>query len=337
MARQSSPQVADSYYTVIRGKKYDRRMLELAEGLTSGRGDGRISINDAKNLLRVVKDSNNYSPTEKQTMEYIRKHFKFTKEGDEFFRGEIRKWAASKNKKKAAPKAKKPAATTSTEATAAIPAPEVVRQPAMTEAPVTAGAKKGSSPLLQILLALVAIAAIAAIFYFFAYKSSCARPTPAVTNAPAPEVKPVPVPPIAEAKPAPVNPAPAVAPGAQPPATPVDAELKALVEKTSMRFIAEKTALTPAAEKGLDELAAKIKDKSIRLKVIGHTCSLGPKELNQKISEKRAQVIKDALIARGLPAGQIQTEGVADSQPAGDNRTVAGRVASRRVTFKVLN
>lgn len=81
--------MADSYYTVIKGKKYDRRMLELAEGLTSGRGDGRISIADAKNLLRVVKDSNNYSTTEKLTMEYIRKHYKFTKEGDEFFRNEI--------------------------------------------------------------------------------------------------------------------------------------------------------------------------------------------------------------------------------------------------------
>jgi hypothetical protein len=29
-------------------------------------------------------------------MEYIRKHYKFTKEGDEFFRNEIRKWAAKK-------------------------------------------------------------------------------------------------------------------------------------------------------------------------------------------------------------------------------------------------
>ena len=50
--------MAESYYLVIRGKKYDRRMVELADGLTSGRGDGRISINDAKNLLRLVKDSN---------------------------------------------------------------------------------------------------------------------------------------------------------------------------------------------------------------------------------------------------------------------------------------
>ena len=106
MARQSSSQATDSYYTVIRGKKYDRRMLELAEGLTSGRGDGRISIADAKNLLRVVKDSNNYSATEKLTMEYIRKHYKFTKEGDEFFRNEIRKWAAKKGSGKPAKPAK---------------------------------------------------------------------------------------------------------------------------------------------------------------------------------------------------------------------------------------
>ncbi|HNL54224.1 MAG TPA: hypothetical protein PKI36_07405, partial [Turneriella sp.] len=65
MARAKESTPSDSYYVVIRGKKYDRRMVELADGLTQGRGDGRISINDAKNLLRVVKDANNYSDTEK--------------------------------------------------------------------------------------------------------------------------------------------------------------------------------------------------------------------------------------------------------------------------------
>jgi len=70
--------------------------------------------------------------------------------------------------------------------------------------------------------------------------------------------------------------------------------------------------------------------------VTGHTCSLGPAELNQRISEKRAQVVKDALVARGVKAERIEIKGVAASEPIGDNKAVAGRVANRRVTFKII-
>ena len=138
-------------------------MLELAEGLTKGRGDGRISVNDAKNLLRVVKDSNSYSPVEKATMEYIRKKYKFTKEGDVYFRDEIRKWAANKGKKKAAPKTKAPARSAS-----ASPAPVSVAAP-VAEAPAYTAAvpEKKSSPWKEIFLGILLLAVIAAAFYFF--------------------------------------------------------------------------------------------------------------------------------------------------------------------------
>ena len=336
--------MADSYYTVIRGKKYDRRMLELAEGLTSGRGDGRISINDAKNLLRVVKDSNNYSATEKQTMEYIRRHFKFTKEGDEFFRSEIRKWAAGKGKKKAPSKAKK---TSTAEPVAHSPAHEAEAVAAAAAAPIetkrdTSQGKRGSSAFTQILLGLILIVGLAAFFYFIVYKSSCARPAPASPPTTAVPVTPPPaaaVPPEApkatEVPVAPAKPVMEKKPSALP--APVDADLQSYVSKVRLSFIAEKTALSPAAEKALDELAARLKTGGGRLQVTGHTCSLGPKSINQTISEKRANVVKEALVARGVAADRIETAGAADTQPVGNNKTVEGRVANRRVTFKLLN
>ncbi|MBN8220015.1 MAG: OmpA family protein [Spirochaetes bacterium] len=332
--------MADSYYTVIRGKKYDRRMLELAEGLTKGRGDGRISVTDAKNLLRVVKDSNNYSATEKQTMEYIRKHYKFTKEGDEFFRSEIRKWAAGKGKKKAAAKPKKAAARESAAHAATVASTPV---PAPQEAPAfepAAPAKKGS-PLKEILLGLLLLAAAAALFYFIAFKTNCGKNlfnrNPA-TEAPKAEVPP----PDAEApKPAPAaeaaKPESAPAPAAaKPAAAKASPELKAALEKTHLIFIAEKTELTPTTLKKIEGLAPRLKAENVKIQLTGHTCAWGPKELNQKISEKRAQVAKEAFVARGVPAENIETRGIADAETIGDQKTVAGRVASRRVTFKVL-
>jgi len=85
-----------SYYKEIDGKKYDGELLELAEKLIKGQGDGRISMADAEKLLAEVKDAGKYTDIEKDTMSYIRDNFKWTDEADEWFRTEIRKWAATK-------------------------------------------------------------------------------------------------------------------------------------------------------------------------------------------------------------------------------------------------
>lgn len=85
-----------SYYKTIDGKKYDGEIIELAEKLTSGRGDGRISMDDAETLLNSVMDGGKYTDIEKDTMAYIRDNFKWTEAADDWFRTEIRKWAATK-------------------------------------------------------------------------------------------------------------------------------------------------------------------------------------------------------------------------------------------------
>ncbi|WP_061270905.1 OmpA family protein [Leptospira interrogans] len=86
----------ENYYITIKGRKYDRKLIQLAEEFTSGKRDGKISINDAKRLLKIVKDNNAYTDIEKHTIEYIRENYKFTEKSDGWFRSEIRKWAAKK-------------------------------------------------------------------------------------------------------------------------------------------------------------------------------------------------------------------------------------------------
>ena len=85
-----------SYYKTIEGKKYDGEVLDLAEKLTSGAGDGRISMDDAKKLYDAVADGDSYTDIEKDTMAYVRQNYKWTDAADEWFRAEIRKWAATK-------------------------------------------------------------------------------------------------------------------------------------------------------------------------------------------------------------------------------------------------
>ena len=84
------------YYKEIDGKKYDAEILTLADELTSGAGDGRLSKADADKLLEAVMDGGGYTDIEKDTVKYVRENYKWTDAADEHFRSEIRKWAAKK-------------------------------------------------------------------------------------------------------------------------------------------------------------------------------------------------------------------------------------------------
>lgn len=85
-----------SYYKTIDGNKYKAELLELADKLTAGAGDGRLSQADAEQLMAAVKDGGIYTDIEKDTMSYVRDNYNWTDAADEWFRTEIRKWAAVK-------------------------------------------------------------------------------------------------------------------------------------------------------------------------------------------------------------------------------------------------
>jgi hypothetical protein len=85
-----------SYYKVIYGVKYDGVLLDRANQAVAGARDGRISKKDAEGLLQAVVDRGEYTPVEKQTMEYIRDNHPWTESADAWFRSQIASWAARK-------------------------------------------------------------------------------------------------------------------------------------------------------------------------------------------------------------------------------------------------
>ena len=56
-----------NYYKTIAGKKMDARMIEKAVELVCGKGDGRLSLSDAGQLLKLAKDGNVVTPVERDT------------------------------------------------------------------------------------------------------------------------------------------------------------------------------------------------------------------------------------------------------------------------------
>ena len=88
-----------SHYKQIDGKKYSASLLAAADEMMAGKGDGRISVQDAKDLFELISGDGKYSDLEKDTIEYIRSEessYKFTDAADEYFRGAIRSWAAER-------------------------------------------------------------------------------------------------------------------------------------------------------------------------------------------------------------------------------------------------
>lgn len=73
-----------------------------------------------------------------------------------------------------------------------------------------------------------------------------------------------------------------------------------------------------------------------KARVEGFTDNQGNASANKALSQQRANAVRDALVAAGLPAGRVQAVGRGVEQPVADNATAAGRAKNRRVEVVVV-
>jgi outer membrane protein OmpA-like peptidoglycan-associated protein len=85
--------------------------------------------------------------------------------------------------------------------------------------------------------------------------------------------------------------------------------------------------------KKIGEILAKYPED--RIVVIGHTDNVGNNEVNQRLSENRANAVKVGLLSQGVPAENITVVGMGKSQPIASNNTPEGRAKNRRVELNI--
>ena len=84
-----------------------------------------------------------------------------------------------------------------------------------------------------------------------------------------------------------------------------------------LTFDYDSSTITPTSAKTVNDLALMLDAyPTSRIRVVGHTDSMGTTTANQPLSEGRAKAVKDALVAKGIAADRIETAGEAARQPA---------------------
>lgn len=74
---------------------------------------------------------------------------------------------------------------------------------------------------------------------------------------------------------------------------------------------------------------------NLKLQVEGYTDNIGSDDYNQKLSEQRANTVRDFLVAQNVPDGSISAAGYGKRNPIADNSTNTGRAQNRRVQLVV--
>jgi hypothetical protein len=108
--------------------------------------------------------------------------------------------------------------------------------------------------------------------------------------------------------------------------------------REEIHFNTASSVILPRSYPVLDEVARKLRDhpEFLRIRIEGHTDSRADEAYNQKLSEARANAVRDYLIRRGISPDRLTAVGFGESQPIDTNETAEGRARNRRTVIRIL-
>ena len=99
-----------------------------------------------------------------------------------------------------------------------------------------------------------------------------------------------------------------------------------------VEFDTNRATLRPESFPRLDRVVEYLQHKpDSRIRIEGHTDNVGNPRANQRLSQRRAQAVKDYLVSRGIDGSRIEAIGHGDTQPVASNDTEEGRQQNRRI------
>lgn len=102
-------------------------------------------------------------------------------------------------------------------------------------------------------------------------------------------------------------------------------------------FDTGKSTLRPESYKEIDNLAEfLLQKKNMVIEIAGHTDNVGKREANQKLSQDRADAVRNYLIKKGVKAANVLAKGYGDTQSIATNDSDAGKQKNRRTEVRIL-
>ncbi|NMX54672.1 OmpA family protein [Pseudomonas sp. WS 5146] len=133
-----------------------------------------------------------------------------------------------------------------------------------------------------------------------------------------------------------VAPAPTPAPAPEPTPEPEAPVAQVVRVELDVKFDFDKSVVKPNSYGDVKNLADFMAQyPATNVEVAGHTDSIGPDAYNQKLSQRRADAVKQVLVKDGVAPSRITAVGYGESRPVADNATEAGRAVNRRVEASV--
>lgn len=110
-----------------------------------------------------------------------------------------------------------------------------------------------------------------------------------------------------------------------------------LIMPSNITFANDESQVNPGFVRTLDAIAEVLKqNKNTKIRVIGHTDSIGKAEYNQSLSVRRASAVATEMRVLGVAANRIVSMGMGESQPLADNKYANGRALNRRVELFIV-
>jgi len=104
-----------------------------------------------------------------------------------------------------------------------------------------------------------------------------------------------------------------------------------------LEFDIAKATLKNNSYKELDQLVEFMQRKTaVTIDISGHTDNVGNDADNKKLSQQRADAVKNYLVQKGVNINRMKTFGYGSLQPIADNSTEEGRQKNRRTELKII-
>lgn len=119
-------------------------------------------------------------------------------------------------------------------------------------------------------------------------------------------------------------------------AAPCQAEFNALLNQQRIQFGVASARISQKSYKLLNQLSETAnRCAGFKIDIAGYTDSVGHPDINEVLSQQRAQAVANYLVSHGINPNQLTAIGYGELNPIASNKTAYGRAQNRRIEFVV--